>query len=105
MSLDRRAFLNSCGRLGFASTLLPGVLFTLATRADERADGKPQRITDVMIAQPALISGVPIAPEQQPSMLSLLNANRKGFHNLRAHQMPDSASPAFGIHPLPPCQP
>ena len=104
MSLDRRAFLNSCGRLGFASTLLPGVLFTLATRADERADGKPQRITDVMIDEAALISGVPIAPEQKASMLSLLNANRKGFDELRALQMPNSVSPAFVFDPLPPGQ-
>lgn len=35
MSLDRRRFLNACGSVGFASTLLPGVLFTIAAKAED----------------------------------------------------------------------
>ncbi len=98
MSLDRRAFLNSCGRLGFASTLLPGVLYTLAARAED------QRITAAMIDDAALIAGVPIAPDQKAAMLSILNSNRKSFDELRALHIPNSVSPAFIFDPLPPGQ-
>ena len=56
MSLDRRNFLTTCARLGFASTLLPGTLYTLAAEAEDK------RITADMIDQAANIAGVPIAP-------------------------------------------
>ena len=73
MSLDRRRFLNACGSLGFASTLLPGVLFTIASKAED------PRVTPEMIDEAAIIAGVPIAPDQKDSMLSILSSNRKGF--------------------------
>jgi Asp-tRNA(Asn)/Glu-tRNA(Gln) amidotransferase A subunit family amidase len=98
MSLDRRAFLNSCGRLGFASTLLPGVLYAMATKAED------QKITVDMIEQAAAIAGVPIAPDQKATMLSVLNANRKSFDELRALNMPNSVPPAFNFDPMPPGQ-
>ncbi len=98
MSLDRRSFLNSCGRLGFASTLLPGVLFTMASKAED------QRITASMIDEAAVIAGIPIADGQKAAMLSILNTNRKSFDELRALEMPNSIPPAFIFDPMPPGQ-
>jgi Asp-tRNA(Asn)/Glu-tRNA(Gln) amidotransferase A subunit family amidase len=98
MPLDRRSFLNSCGRFGFASTLLPGVLYTMAAKAEDR------KITAAMIDEAAAIADVPIAPDQKAAMLSILNANRKGFDDLRALNMPNSVAPAFQFDPMPPGQ-
>ena len=77
MSLDRRQFLSSCSKLGFASTLLPGALFTIAAKAE----GK--RITAEMIDQAALIADIKIADDQKAAMLSILNTNLKGFEEFR----------------------
>jgi Asp-tRNA(Asn)/Glu-tRNA(Gln) amidotransferase A subunit family amidase len=98
MSLDRRQFLNSCGKLGFASTLLPGVLFTIAAKAESK------RITADMIDQAALIAGIVIEPDQKAQMLAILNTNLKGFEELRALKMSNSIPPAFVFDPLPPGQ-
>jgi Asp-tRNA(Asn)/Glu-tRNA(Gln) amidotransferase A subunit family amidase len=98
MSLDRRSFLNSCGRLGFASTLLPGVLFTMAAQAEDK------KITAAMIDDAAIIAGVPIAEDQKAAMLSLLNADRKSFDELRALNLPNSVPPSFVFDPMPPGQ-
>ena len=98
MSLDRRNFLASCTQLGFASTLLPGVLYGIAAAAEDR------KITAAMIDDAAAIAGVPIAPDQKAAMLSLLNANRKSFEEIRALHMPNAVSPAFVFDPLPPGQ-
>ena len=96
MSLDRRSFLNSCGRLGFASTLLPGVLYTLAAKAED------QKITVAMIDEAAIIAGVPIAPDQKDAILATLNTNRKNFDEFRALNMPNSVTPSFVFNPMPP---
>lgn len=96
MSLDRREFIRTCGQLGFASTLLPGALFTLASKAED------QKITAAMIDNAALIAGIPVADDQKAAMLSALNTNRKGFDELRALNMPNSVPPAFIFDPLPP---
>jgi hypothetical protein len=98
MSLDRRSFLQSCGRLGFASTLLPGVLYTMAARAEDK------KITAAMIDEAAVIADVPIAEDQRAAMLSLLNANRKGYEEIRALNMPNSVTPAIIFDPMPPGQ-
>jgi Asp-tRNA(Asn)/Glu-tRNA(Gln) amidotransferase A subunit family amidase len=98
MSLDRRNFLNACGKLGFASTLLPGVLFSMAAQAEEK------HVTADMIDDAAVIAGVPIAPDQKAAMLATLNGNLKGFEQLSALNIPNSVPPAFVFDPLPPGQ-
>jgi Asp-tRNA(Asn)/Glu-tRNA(Gln) amidotransferase A subunit family amidase len=98
MSLDRRRFLNAVGTLGFASTLLPGVLFSIAAEAEDK------RITAEMIDEAAVIAGVSIEPDQKAAMLSALNSNRKSFDQLRALKMPNSVPPAFVFDPMPPGQ-
>jgi Asp-tRNA(Asn)/Glu-tRNA(Gln) amidotransferase A subunit family amidase len=98
MSLDRRSFLNTCSRFGFASTLLPGALYSLAAQAEDK------RITQGMIDEAAVVAGVPIAPDQKAAMLAALNTNRKGYEDLRALKMANSVPPAFNFDPLPPGQ-
>ena len=100
MPLDRRHFLAVCSHLGFASTLLPGVLFAAAAKADSN----DQRITAAMIDNAAAIAGVPVAPDQKAALLNTLNQNRKAFEELRALKMPNSVPPAFIFDPLPPHQ-
>ncbi len=98
MSLDRRSFLDVCSRLGFASTLLPGVLYSVAAHAEDK------RITAEMIDSAAAIAGVPVQPDQKAAMLSLLSANRKTFDELRALNLGNDVPPAFIFDPLPPGQ-
>jgi Asp-tRNA(Asn)/Glu-tRNA(Gln) amidotransferase A subunit family amidase len=98
MSLDRREFLNGCGKLGFASTLLPGVLFSIA------AEAEGHHVTAAMIDEAALIAGIPIEPDQRAALLATLNSNRKSFADLRALKMPNSVPPAILFDPLPPGQ-
>jgi len=62
------------------------------------------RITASMINQAALLSGVPVAPDQVATMLSILNANRKDFDQLRALNLTNSVPPSFVFDPLPPGQ-
>jgi Asp-tRNA(Asn)/Glu-tRNA(Gln) amidotransferase A subunit family amidase len=102
MSLDRRHFLSVCGQFGFASTLLPGVLYAAAVKAGD--DDKNKRITAEMVAKAAVIAGVPVAPDQVAAMVPILNSNRKSFDDLRALDIPNSVSPAFIFDPMPPKQ-
>ncbi len=100
MPLDRRKFLATCSQFGFASTLLPGVLYAAAA-AETKQD---QHITAEMINEAAVIADVPIAPGQIDAMLPLLNSNRKGFEELRALDLANSVPPAFQFDPMPPGQ-
>ena len=95
MPVDRRQFLNACGKLGFASTLLPGALYAVAVKA------AATRITAAMIDEAGLVAGIPIEPDQKAAMLSILNTNRKGFDELRALNIPNSVPPAFLFDPMP----
>jgi Asp-tRNA(Asn)/Glu-tRNA(Gln) amidotransferase A subunit family amidase len=104
--MDRRRFLEVCSQFGFASTLLPGTLYTLAVQAqaapaDATAQPEP-KITPEMLQQAAALAGVPIAPDQIPMMLEGLNQQRDGYAAIRALHMPNSVAPAFLFDPLPP---
>jgi len=98
MSLGRRQFLSVCSQFGFASTLLPGVLYAAANKAEHK------HITAEMVSGAAAIAGVPIAPDQIAAMLPILNSNRKSFDDLRALDIPNSVAPAFIFDPMPPEQ-
>ncbi len=84
MSLDRRNFLQVCSQFGFASTLLPGVLYAQATRTG----GK--RITADMVTRSAAIAGIAVTPDEVAAMVPILNSNRRSFDQLRALEMPNS---------------
>ncbi|MEO6965427.1 MAG: amidase, partial [Acidobacteriaceae bacterium] len=107
--LDRRRFLAVCSQFGFASTLLPGTLYTLAAQAQtaspvtntSAAAPQPQ-ITQQMVEQAAALAGVPISPDQIPMMLKALNEQRESYQPIRALAMPNSVAPAYVFDPLPP---
>jgi Asp-tRNA(Asn)/Glu-tRNA(Gln) amidotransferase A subunit family amidase len=104
MTLDRRAFLSTCGSLGFASTLLPGTLYTLAAQAQSGGDSKntTAKITNAMIDQAAALAGVAVSDEQKKMMLDGLNQQRESYDEIRKLHLPNSIAPAYVFDPLPP---
>src|ERR1035438_9584388 len=89
MTLDRRGFLAACSRAGMTSALLPGVLYTLATQAQEAVPGskarEPAKITAEMLDQAAALAGVgPFSAEQKQMMLDGLNDQRGSYDAIRA---------------------
>jgi len=61
MTLDRRGFLTACSRAGVTSALFPGVLYALASQAQEPPymdQSKPPKITPEMIDQAAMMAGI-----------------------------------------------
>ncbi len=101
MALDRRNFLSVTGRLGFASTLFPGALYSLASEA-EQANPSALKITPEMIDRAAALADVPIGPDQKQMMLEGLNQQRQGYEAIRKLQLPNSVPPAYIFDPLPP---
>jgi Asp-tRNA(Asn)/Glu-tRNA(Gln) amidotransferase A subunit family amidase len=112
MTLDRREFLNVSGRFGLASTLFPGILYTLATQAAPEAAAQtaatPEetsqlpKITRSMIDEAAAVAGITIADEYKAAMLEGLNQQRDGYGAIRKLHLPNSVAPAFIFDPLPP---
>ncbi len=108
--MDRRHFLTVCSQFGFASTLLPGTLYTIAAQAQAASSSadttsSPKelpKITPEMLEQAAALAGVSIAPDQVPMMLDGLNRQRTGYQKVRALHMPNSVAPAYIFDPLPP---
>jgi Asp-tRNA(Asn)/Glu-tRNA(Gln) amidotransferase A subunit family amidase len=107
MTLDRRGFLTACTRVGIASPLFPGILYTLAVQAQAGPDASPKpkelpRITPQMLDQAAALAGVgPFSDAQKKMMLDGLNEQRDGYDHIRALKMPNSVAPAYVFHPLP----
>lgn len=102
MALDRRQFFSICSSLGFASTLLPGALYTLAAQAQtaSTSDALP-KITSEMIRQAAALADVPIAADQMTMMLDGLNQQREGYQKIRQLHLPNSVAPAYIFDPVP----
>ncbi len=104
MTLDRRAFLNACRCAGIASPLLPGILLTLATQAQEagpeaKAPALP-KVTDEMLDRAAELAGVgPFTAEQKKMMLDGLNDQRDGYAQIRALKLTNDVPPAYAFHP------
>jgi Asp-tRNA(Asn)/Glu-tRNA(Gln) amidotransferase A subunit family amidase len=90
--LERRRFLTTCSALGLGSTLFPGVLWVLAQDKD--------KVTVDMIEQAAAIAGVPVPPDDRQMMVDSLNEHVKGFGEIYALHMPNSAAPAFNFDPV-----
>ncbi len=88
MTFDRRNFLAACGRAGVASPLLPGILFTLASQAQEaNTAGKPvelAKVTPEMIDQAAALADIgPFTGEEKKMMLEALDQQRGNFEAIR----------------------
>jgi Asp-tRNA(Asn)/Glu-tRNA(Gln) amidotransferase A subunit family amidase len=108
MTLDRRGFLAACSRAGFASPLLPGILYTLAAQAQQASPDtkeKPKdlpKITPEILDQAAEMADVgPFTEAQKKMMLEGLNDQRDGYEQIRTLQLPNSVAPAYVFHPLP----
>ncbi len=108
MTFDRRSFLTACSRAGVASALFPGVLFTLATQAQEApgADStdqsKPPKITPEMIDQAAILAGIgPFTDEQKKMMIDGLVDRNGSMKAIRKLKLPNSVAPCFVFHPMP----
>lgn len=101
MALDRRVFLSTCSRFGFASTLFPGALYTLAAQAGVDSTEK-KKITPEMMDEAAALAGVTIAPGQKQTMLDGLNEQREAYSAIRKLHLPNSVAPAYVFDPLPP---
>ncbi len=102
MTLDRRGFLTACGRAGVASALLPGVLYTLASQAQEAGKTAAVKITPELLDQAAALAGVSLTTEQKAMMLEGLDDQRGSYEAIRKLNMPNSVAPAFVFDPLPP---
>lgn len=100
--LDRRGFLAACSRAGITSALLPGVLFTLTTQAQDGAkpEEKP-KITLELLDQAAILAGVTLTAEQKKMMLEGLDQQRESYDAIRELKIPNSVAPAFLFDPLP----
>ena len=99
--------------VGLGQTLLPGVLFTLATQA--KAQSSPivgggevkastddmAKITPQMIDAAAVIAGISVTDEQKKTMLEGLEQLRKSFTAIRDLKIPNSVAPAFIFDPVP----
>jgi Asp-tRNA(Asn)/Glu-tRNA(Gln) amidotransferase A subunit family amidase len=103
MPLDRRSFLSVTARLGFASTLLPGTLYTLAAQAQTAPDAQTApKITSEMIDSAAALAGITVTAEQKKLMLDGLNQQRQAYDAIRKLQLPNNVPPAYVFNPLPP---
>lgn len=102
MPLDRRHFLAVCSAAGFAGTLLPGALYTLAAQADEPEHSAAKPVTSEMVETAAALAGVSLTAEQRAMMLDGLNGQRKSYAAIRALHIPNSVAPAYIFDPLPP---
>jgi Asp-tRNA(Asn)/Glu-tRNA(Gln) amidotransferase A subunit family amidase len=104
MTLDRRSFLNACSLAGVGATLMPGILYSMAAKAegDVETTTAPFVVTDAMIDEAAKMAGVgPFTAEQKKQMLASLASQRGTYDSIRALKIPYSLAPAFVFHPLP----
>jgi hypothetical protein len=92
--LDRRNFMKTCSGMGFAGTLLPGVLW-----AQAQAEGA-KKITKEMIESAAAIADVPIPDEYKDMMLENLNNHAQGFEEIYKLHIPNSVEPALLFDPV-----
>jgi len=92
--LDRRDFVRKCTGMGFAGTLLPGVLWAQAQAAGAK------KITKEMIESAAAIADVPISDEHKEMMLENLNDQASGYEEIYKLHMPNSVQPALIFDPV-----
>jgi Asp-tRNA(Asn)/Glu-tRNA(Gln) amidotransferase A subunit family amidase len=90
--LDRRRFLAACSGLGLGSTLLPGVLWTLADDKD--------KVTIEMIDEAAAIADVPLPAEYRQMMVDALNEHVKNYEEIYKLHIPNNVAPALVFDPV-----
>src|SRR5579871_2199092 len=92
--LERRDFVRKCAGMGFAGTLLPGVLWAQAQAAGAK------KVTREMIDSAAAIADVPIADEYKEMMLENLNDQANGYEEIYKLHIPNSVAPALNFDPV-----
>jgi len=92
--LDRRDFVRKCGGMGFAGTLLPGVLWAQLQAAGAK------KITKEIIENASAIADVPISDEYKEMMLDNLNDQASGYEEIYKLHMPNSVAPALIFDPV-----
>jgi Asp-tRNA(Asn)/Glu-tRNA(Gln) amidotransferase A subunit family amidase len=106
-STTRRRFLAVSTAAGLGGTLLPGVLFALATNTAEAQSptqsdlrGWPA-ITPEMIDAAAVIAAIKVTPEQKQMMLDGLVGQRNSALRVRELHLPNSVAPTAVFNPVP----
>ncbi|MBS1842162.1 MAG: amidase [Acidobacteria bacterium] len=92
--LERREFVKKCAGMGFAGTLLPGVLWGQAQAVGVK------KVTKEMIDSAATIADVAISDEQKEMMLENLNDQASGYEEIYKLHMPNSVAPALIFDPV-----
>ncbi len=92
--LERRDFVRKCAGMGFAGTLLPGVLWAQAQAVGAK------KITKEMIDNAAAIADVPISEEYKEMLLENLNDQASGYEEIYKLHMPNSVAPALIFDPV-----
>ena len=109
LDASRRRFLTVSAAAGLGSTILPGVLFALATRnagaqapsdAPDKAAQLP-KITVEIIEQAAIIAGVRFTEEQRKVMIEGLTGQRDDVVEIRKMALPNSVAPSLVFDPVP----
>ncbi|WP_263408186.1 amidase [Terriglobus tenax] len=101
---SRRRFLSVCAQAGVGATLMPGVLFALATQANAQSSNEAApfpKLTPEMIDQAAALVGLTITDEQKKLMMDGLADQRGMIRQIRNLHIPNSVAPAFNFDPVP----
>ena len=91
--LERRRFLAVCSTFGLGSTLLPGVLWSLASESDT--------VTKDMISRAATIADVVIAPADQDALVASLNERVAGYEAVAKLHLANGVAPSIIFDPVP----
>ncbi len=94
--LTRRRFLAYFSGAGVASTLFPGVLWSLVQ------DQQNPRITKEMLDEAERVAGVEFSDEERELMLEGLNNLLDSYETLRTVELPNGVPPALYFNPVPP---
>jgi len=94
--VDRRRFLQFFSASGVATTLFPGVLWSLA------ASAQSDEITTDMIANAEKLAGLEFSEDEREAMAGGLNRLRSNYAALRQVPLTNEVPPAFRFDPLPP---
>lgn len=96
-SLRRRAFLSSCGALGFGGTLFPGALWA------QTGDGQGE-ITVTMVRDAARLAGLEFSDSEIEKMLAGLRNNISIFSGIRDLDIDQGVAPPLYFNPVVPGQ-
>jgi Asp-tRNA(Asn)/Glu-tRNA(Gln) amidotransferase A subunit family amidase len=107
LDTTRRRFLAVSTAAGLGGTLLPGVLFALATNTVEAQTAAPSdlrgwpAITPEMIDAAAVIAAIKVTSEQKQMMLDGLVGQRNSALRVRELHLPNSIAPTAVFNPVP----